>query len=322
MSPQPTGRCERGSRCRCITARSRPSRACWCCVGSWLPGALAARSRRPGWGPRMLHTFGQRPGARGATQRAPGAVEAAQQLHIAYLLLLTAAAAGPRLGIHVTSMSSSALLIPSRSLDGAQEGLLSPRGACLSEHRELLGKSPRGASFAEQLKPAPVSGRGWLGSARAAPRQQQRPGTRGAAAAVASRQRSRRPRLAACCGRHGRIGAPQPPRQARGPHGSTARQCPARAARPQSLGRRSSCGEGFALEAEAGLDAASVAKLRGHWLLPAVGKPAAAAVLMDLGVQRIPHGARRARRSSWRPAGRRRPTASAGAAAASCRSHA
>jgi hypothetical protein len=30
--------------------------------------------------------------------------------------------------------------------------------------------------------------------------------------------------------------------------------------------------------------------MRGHWLLPAVGKPAAAAVLADLKVQRIADG--------------------------------
>lgn len=43
-------------------------------------------------------------------------------------------------------------------------------------------------------------------------------------------------------------------------------------------------------EPEPGSDAAALSKLRGHWLLPAVGKPAAAAVLADLKVQRIADG--------------------------------
>jgi hypothetical protein len=60
-------------------------------------------------------------------------------------------------------------------------------------------------------------------------------------------------------------------------------------------GRRSSVGDGFQLEADHGLDAAAVAKLRGHWLLPAVGKPAAAAALMELQVARIADGACRRR---------------------------
>lgn len=51
-------------------------------------------------------------------------------------------------------------------------------------------------------------------------------------------------------------------------------------------------------EPEFGADAAALAKLRGHWLLPAVGKPAAAAVLAELKVQRIADGEQR-RSGCW-----------------------
>lgn len=54
--------------------------------------------------------------------------------------------------------------------------------------------------------------------------------------------------------------------------------------------RKSFSGDTGLGEPEAGSDAAALCKLRGHWLLPAVGKPAAAAVLADLKVQRIADG--------------------------------
>lgn len=57
-----------------------------------------------------------------------------------------------------------------------------------------------------------------------------------------------------------------------------------------SMTRKSFSGESVLGEPEAGSDAAALAKLRGHWLLPAVGKPAAAAVLAELKVQRIADG--------------------------------
>jgi hypothetical protein len=56
--------------------------------------------------------------------------------------------------------------------------------------------------------------------------------------------------------------------------------------------RKSFSGDTGLGETEAASDAAALSKLRGHWLLPAVGKPAAAAVLADLKVQRIADGER------------------------------
>ena len=56
------------------------------------------------------------------------------------------------------------------------------------------------------------------------------------------------------------------------------------------MSRASLSGESLLGEPEPGSDAAALAKLRGHWLLPAVGKPAAAAVLAELKVQRITDG--------------------------------
>lgn len=54
--------------------------------------------------------------------------------------------------------------------------------------------------------------------------------------------------------------------------------------------RKSLSGDTVLGEPEPGSDAAALTKMRGHWLLPAVGKPAAAAVLADLKVQRIADG--------------------------------
>jgi hypothetical protein len=54
-------------------------------------------------------------------------------------------------------MTSSALLIPSRSLDAqGVEGLLSPRGCLAADLADCFGKSPR-APFPEHLKPQYVS---------------------------------------------------------------------------------------------------------------------------------------------------------------------
>lgn len=54
-------------------------------------------------------------------------------------------------------MSSSALLVPSRSLDAqGVEGMLSPRGCMAEVAADCFGKSPK-ASLAEYLKPQFVS---------------------------------------------------------------------------------------------------------------------------------------------------------------------
>lgn len=68
--------------------------------------------------------------------------------------------------------------------------------------------------------------------------------------------------------------------------------------------RKSFSGDATGLgEPEPGSDAAALTKMRGHWLLPAVGKPAAAAVLADLKVQRVADGKQRG--ILWSSAGSR-----------------
>lgn len=155
-------------------------------------------------------------------------------------------------------MSSSALLVPSRSLDAqAVEGMLSPRGCLAAELADCFSKSPR-ASLAEHfLKPQLVSPRAdqQLDSSRSSTRHP----------VCLPHAANRPPALCVVC-MH---------------------------AHAQSAGtpaRKSFSGDTVLGEPEPGSDAAALSKLRGHWLLPAVGKPAAAAVLADLKVQRIADG--------------------------------
>lgn len=178
-------------------------------------------------------------------------------------------------------MTSSALLIPSRSVDAQGiEGLLSPRGCLAADLAEqCFGKSPRADCH---LKPQLVSLCSWL-----CPHC-----TSSLCNPCMSCVSTEGPAL----GRQGAGGKLPLMGSLHAAHRRSDHPIMPVAMQSGGWGRKSLSGDATGLgEPEPGSDAAALTKMRGHWLLPAVGKPAAAAVLADLKVQRIADGEQQCR---------------------------